>query len=143
VCDEFAELCKRYRVSKIVSDRFGGEWVREQFRKRGVHVEASEHSKSELYLDLVPLINARGLDLLKNERLVTQLCGLERKTTRGGRDTVDHGPGAHDDLANAAAGALTLASAGRGALRPQLVHESQAGYSIWSGKYKSRLESNA
>jgi hypothetical protein len=29
---------------------------------------------------------------------------LERRTARGGRDSIDHPPGAHDDLANAVAG---------------------------------------
>jgi len=33
----------------------------------------------------------------------------ERRTTRGGRDSIDHLPGAHDDLANAVAGALVTA----------------------------------
>jgi len=37
-------------------------------------------------------------------RLVAQIVGLERRTARGGRDTIDHAPGAHDDLANAALG---------------------------------------
>jgi hypothetical protein len=35
---------------------------------------------------------------------------LERRTSRGGRDSVDHAPGSHDDLANACAGALSLLS---------------------------------
>lgn len=39
-------------------------------------------------------------------RLLAQLFGLERRTARGGRDVIDHGPGGHDDLANAVAGAL-------------------------------------
>jgi hypothetical protein len=34
---------------------------------------------------------------------------LERRTARGGRDSIDHGPGAHDDIANAVAGAIVLA----------------------------------
>jgi len=38
------------------------------------------------------------------------LHGLERRTARGGRDSIDHGPGAKDDVANAAAGVLVLAS---------------------------------
>jgi outer membrane immunogenic protein len=37
---------------------------------------------------------------------VTSLQGLERRTRSGGRDIIDHAPGAHDDLANSAAGAL-------------------------------------
>jgi hypothetical protein len=34
-------------------------------------------------------------------RLVAQIVGLERRTARGGRDSIDHAPGAHDDVANA------------------------------------------
>jgi hypothetical protein len=37
--------------------------------------------------------------------------GLERRTSRGGRDSIDHAPGSHDDLANAAAGAIVAAEA--------------------------------
>ncbi len=36
------------------------------------------------------------------------IVGLERRTSRGGRDSIDHGPGGHDDLANAVAGVLYL-----------------------------------
>jgi hypothetical protein len=35
---------------------------------------------------------------------------LERKAQPSGRDRIDHPAGAHDDLSNAAAGALLLAS---------------------------------
>ena len=48
-------------------------------------------------------------------RLVAQLCALERRTAWGGRDSIDHGPGGHDDVANAVAGAvgaLTLQGGG-------------------------------
>src|SRR4029450_12286297 len=38
-----------------------------------------------------------------------QLTALERRTSRGGRDSIDHAPGAHDDIANAVAGALVTA----------------------------------
>ena len=52
---------------------------------------------------------SRRCELLDHQRLLTQLCGLERRTGRGtGRDNIDHVPGGHDDIANAAAGALTL-----------------------------------
>src|SRR5215813_7819439 len=43
-------------------------------------------------------------------RLVAELCGLERRTAWGGRDSIDHGPGGHDDLANAVAGVLVVAA---------------------------------
>jgi hypothetical protein len=46
------------------------------------------------------------VELLDVPRLHAQLAGLERRVARGGRDTIDHAPGGHDDLANAACGAL-------------------------------------
>jgi hypothetical protein len=51
--------------------------------------------------------------LLDNRRLATQLLGLERRTARGGRDSIDHASGAHDDLANAAAGVLVYPTSAR------------------------------
>jgi hypothetical protein len=54
-------------------------------------------------------VNSGTVELLDDRRLVAQLCGLERRTARGGRDSIDHGPGGHDDLANAVAGALLAA----------------------------------
>ena len=55
------------------------------------------------------MINSGACDLLENDRLTQQLVGLERRTARGGRDSIDHPPGAHDDVANAVAGALVTA----------------------------------
>jgi len=51
-------------------------------------------------------VNSRRLDLPDNDRLVAQLCSLERRTARAGRDSIDHPPGQHDDLANCVAGAV-------------------------------------
>src|SRR5262245_25406150 len=81
------------------------EWPRERFRLHGVNYEVADKSKSELYVALLPSVNSRAVDLLDDDRLVNQLVCLERRTARGGRDSVDHPRGAHDDLANAAAGA--------------------------------------
>lgn len=104
-----------------------GEWPREQFRKRGIDYELSPLPKSDLYRDLLPLINSAQVDLLDDDRLVRQLTGLERRTARGGRDTIDHAPGSHDDIANAAAGALVLAQV---AAQRRLVtlHSTQADF---------------
>ena len=56
-------------------------------------------------------MNSGEVDLLDDPRLVAQLVGLERRTSRGGRDSIDHAPGSHDDLANAVAGVLVQVSA--------------------------------
>ena len=79
-------------------------------RGHSVAVEPSERSKSEIYKEFLPLLNSGTVELLDVARLHAQLVGLERRTARGGRDSIDHAPGAHDDLANASAGVLVLAA---------------------------------
>lgn len=66
-------------------------------------------SALELFKELVPLLNTRGLALLENERAIGQLCALERCTGRNGNDSISHPRGGHDDLAVAIAGASWLA----------------------------------
>jgi hypothetical protein len=56
--------------------------------------------------------------LLDHARLGAQLVALERKTARSGKDSVDHTPGAKDDVANAAAGVLVGLDLDR---RPSLI----------------------
>lgn len=109
VVQEFADTLKRYRISTVTGDRYAGEWPREQFAKRGIHYRPAEKTRSELYLELLPGLTSGQAELLDNKRLIAQLAGLERRTSRIGKDSVDHSPGAHDDVANAAAGALVEA----------------------------------
>jgi len=119
VVQEFAGLVKSYRVQRVRGDRYAGEWPRERFRAHGIQYEPAEKPKSDLYRDLLPLLNSGRAELLDHPRLAAQLCGLERRTARGGRDSVDHPPNGHDDLANAAAGALAHAVSGR---RPMVIN---------------------
>ena len=106
---DFAPLLKNYRLTSVHGDRYAGEWPREQFRKSGIEYLTSDKSKSEIYRDFLPILNSKRVELLDISRLHAQLCGLERRTARGGRDSIDHAPSAHDDVINAAAGALVLA----------------------------------
>jgi hypothetical protein len=115
----FAHDLGRYHVSTIGSDRYGGEWVVEAFRKYGITVEASERTKSELYVDVLPLVNSRNAALLDHKVMVKQFVGLERRTARSGKDSIDHGPGARDDVSNAVAGALVRAIKGVTFLNPR------------------------
>ncbi|MEI9414964.1 terminase large subunit domain-containing protein [Mesorhizobium sp. Cs1321R2N1] len=117
VVSTFAALIRSYGIRSVTGDRYGGEFPRELFRRYGVDYCLSDRTRSDLYLALVPAINSRRVDLLDLTRLESQLVGLERRTSRSGRDIVDHSPGSHDDLANAVAGAVALASsAGRAAV---------------------------
>jgi hypothetical protein len=45
---------------------------------------------------------------LDHPKLINQLCALERRTARGGRDSIDHPLGGHDDLCNAVAGFASI-----------------------------------
>jgi hypothetical protein len=105
-------------VTRVVGDRYGGEWPKARFREHGIVFEQSARPKSDIYHDLLPLLNARRVELLEHPRLSAQLVGLERRTARGGHDSIDHMPGGHDDLANAAAGVLVSLDLDR---RPALV----------------------
>jgi len=112
VVADFLAVLKAYGVASLTGDRWGGEFVREKFKTAGFKYEISERVKSDIYKELLPLMNSGRVELLDNKRLVTQLCGLERRTARGGKDSIDHSPGSHDDAANAVAGATVLALAG-------------------------------
>jgi hypothetical protein len=103
---EFAETLRAYKVRECRGDRFGAEWVAGEFRKHGVWYRPAERPKSDLYREMLPVLNARRAELLDLPRLVAQLVSLERRVGRGGRDSIDHPPGGHDDLANSVAGVV-------------------------------------
>ena len=110
VTEEFATVMKAYGVHHVTGDRYGGEWPREQFRKHGITYVPSERTKSDIYRELLPLLTTGRCELLDVPRLRAQLLGLERRVARGGKDSIDHALGGHDDLINAAAGAMVLAA---------------------------------
>ncbi|MFZ3327278.1 MAG: terminase family protein, partial [Methylocella sp.] len=93
-------VLRRFGVTRVAGDRYAGLWPKARFAEHGIAFEQSARPKSDLYCDLLPLLNAKRVELLDNPRLAAQLVGLERRTARSGRDTVDHTPGGHDDLAN-------------------------------------------
>jgi hypothetical protein len=111
VVAEIRDFLRSYRISSVVGDRYGAAWVTTAFAQVGVRYTHSRRDRSAIYLDALPLFTSGRVRLIDNPRLAAQLASLERRTSPGGRDRVDHGPGGHDDLANAAAGAITLATA--------------------------------
>jgi hypothetical protein len=100
------DLLKTYRIFSVIGDRYAGEWPREQFSKFGTRYEPAPKPKSELYVDTLALINSKRLDLLDHGKMINQFLSLERRSVRGGRDSIDHPPGGayHDDLSNVVAG---------------------------------------
>ncbi|PVA11545.1 hypothetical protein DC366_00815 [Pelagivirga sediminicola] len=105
---DFCALAKTYGITAVYGDRYGAEWVRTEFRRHTVAYLNSPGTRSELYLSMGQALNAGRAELPPCEMIERQLCALERRTSRGGRDLIDHPPGGHDDRANAAAGLVAL-----------------------------------
>jgi hypothetical protein len=121
---DFATVLKTYGINRVTGDRYAGEWPRERLRAHGIQYDLSEQSKSDIYRDCLPLLNSGRVELLNLARLASQFCGLERRTARSGRDSIDHAPGAHDDIANVAAGALLLANSKAQLQKPRRINVS-------------------
>ncbi|MGO9048355.1 MAG: hypothetical protein ACLQFW_15960 [Xanthobacteraceae bacterium] len=118
VTAEFAALLKVYGCHKIVGDKYGGEWPAERFKHYGIEYVAADRSKSDYYTDFLAILNSGRCELLDHPGLISQLCSLERRTARSGKDSIDHPPNQHDDIANATAGLLVgLASK----VRPMII----------------------
>jgi len=116
VVAEAAALLREYRVHRCSGDRYSAEFVAEHFRAHGVQYEGSELDRSEIYLEMLHLVNARGCLLLDSPDLLRELRGLERRRGASGKDRIDHRRDGHDDRANASAGALVLAAGRRRAM---------------------------
>ena len=132
VIEEAADLLKTYRLTQVTGDRYAAEFVTEQFRVHGITYTPSSRDHSQLYLELVPLVNARRALLLDVPELLRELRGLERRQGGSGRDRIDHRSGAHDDLAVACAGALVQAR------KPGGLSPSQMKMVLGAGRVQSR-----
>lgn len=106
VVAQFAPNVRRYHLVLVKGDAYAGEWPRERFRENGLGYEVSGRDKHDIYRDLLPELNSGHVELLDHEELFEQLKSLQRRLTSTGREIIDHPPGQHDDIANAAAGAL-------------------------------------
>ena len=143
--DEFATLFKTYRIRKTQGDRYSAEWCAQAFAKRGINYEHCDLPKSALYLNLLPHLNGKTIRLVDNPRAINQIASLERRTARGGRDSIDHPPRGRDDAANAIAGLAYMASPKHETAPAAFGYYSTShGIVITSGKPKlSRLQQEA
>jgi hypothetical protein len=110
VTKEYAELLKEYRIGSVVGDAYASQWVAGAWRDTGVLYVQSDIPKSQIYLESLPLFTRGLVRLPDHARLLKELRLLERVTHRGGKDSVDHPRGQHDDFANAVCGVLRTLS---------------------------------
>ena len=102
--EELARFLKSYRVTETQGDRYAANWVTSTFAQHHIRFKHTELNKSQLYLELLPRLNAQTIRLLDLPTTISQISQLERRAARGGRDTIDHPPNGRDDEANAIAG---------------------------------------
>jgi hypothetical protein len=133
VVGDFAETLRHYRVGQVTGDRYGAEWVSERFQKAGIVYRPAEKPKSDLYREFLPAINSQSVELLEHPKLIGQLCALERRTARGGRDSIDHPPRGHDDVVNAVAGAVHLILRRHRGLTPADLYGPEGVYAAAAG----------
>ena len=113
VVAEYAQLLKSFGISEVQGDGFAGGFHSDEWRRNGITFTPCEHTTSENYLFLLPMLLSGRVRLINSATLRSQLAGLERSVT-GTKEKVTHAAiaSAHDDVACAAAGALV--AAGRG-----------------------------
>jgi hypothetical protein len=82
---EFSRACQMYRCDHVTGDRYGGEWPVEAFRDQGIEYRTCERSKSDLYVDTLPLLNSKRAQLLDDKRMVQQFLTSRTLRFRGNR----------------------------------------------------------
>ena len=110
VVSEMTKLLGRFGLNRVVGDNYSAEFVASAFKSHGVRYTRSDKPKSQLYLELLPRLCSGKIELLDDPKLIAQLSALERRTRSGGRDSIDHPTGQHDDCCNALAGAAVFTS---------------------------------
>ena len=120
---EVCRLLKEYGVTRIVGDKWAPGFVSEGFARNGITYAYSERDRSQIYVEALPLLTSGRARLVDNRRLALQFAGLERRTSAGGKNSINHPTRSHDDLCNAAAGALVEAASSPGPLNvsPELM----------------------
>lgn len=106
VVRKFAQELRRYGIEKIVGDNYAADFNAGAFREAGIVYKKCDMPASSLYLEFLPRLCSDEVELLDHKVLIDQLANLERRTRVGGKDSVTHPTGGHDDVANAVAGVV-------------------------------------
>lgn len=95
----FAPVLKDYRIRRVWGDGYAGEWPVDRFRQHGIAYETAPLTKSELFIETLPLFTSGRVELLDHDRLLAQLLSLDRRITRSGRDSIGKPRNGYDDVA--------------------------------------------
>jgi hypothetical protein len=90
----------------VTGDAYAAEWVASAWKNTGISYVRADLPKSQIYLNCIPLFTRGLVRLPDHAKLLRELRLLERQAHRGGKESVDHPRGGHDDFANAVCGVL-------------------------------------
>jgi hypothetical protein len=110
---EYAALCKDYRVTGVTGDKYAREWVASAWRKCSLPYAPATLTASETYLEALPLWTRGAVRIPDHPTLLRELRLLERVPARLGKVQVTHPRGVHDDYANVCFGALQALVGGK------------------------------
>jgi len=108
--ENMSGILKRYGIVRCLGDSYSGEFCTAAFRRHGISYQKANKNKSQIYLEMLPLICSGAVELLDSERLIVQFSNLQRRVRSGGSDAIDHMSGTHDDMCNGASGACVFCS---------------------------------
>jgi hypothetical protein len=106
VAGEAVALAKTYGINMLTVDRYAPGHVEQSLVRHRMGVRQIELDTSALFLELLPRVMSNTVFFPNDPALLRELRGLERRRGFAGRDRCGHHPGAHDDRAAAAAGAI-------------------------------------
>lgn len=109
VVEEIQKILKEFDCTRVNGDNYAGRTFAGLFRRLGVTYHVSEMKRSDIYRNFLPLVNGKLCQLPLHTTLKRQLLSLDRRSLASGKEIIDHPKDAHDDVANAVAGALVLA----------------------------------
>jgi hypothetical protein len=115
VTARFAEVLGSYGLNRVTGDAYSGEWIPSAFAQHRISYALSDLTKSEIFLNTLPLFTTDILALPDHPKLEAELRQLERRPKAQGRDAIGHPRGGHDDICNSALGAAWLVSRHSGA----------------------------
>ena len=102
---KFAAEIKAWGLRRVTGDAYAGQTFRRDFEALGISYTSRRRTKSDIY-------DALRAQLERGRGRAARRCQVARAATdardRGAK--IDHQPGDHDDFANAACGAITLAA---------------------------------
>jgi phage terminase large subunit-like protein len=111
--ERLVELCavaRSYGCVTIFKDRWGVEFSDELIRQAGLRCEVSPLPKNDLLLGLVPRVSSGLVRFIDSGRFVDQAAALERRVGITGRESLVTPDRTADDVVNAVAGAVHVAS---------------------------------